>query len=145
MELKHDKKEYELSFLLKSRDGLATLETALKQIEAELFYTGAIVEMRLAYPIKKYNQANFGYFHFKALPENAEKLAKVLQLNPDLLRFLIVTPPITKTERPRTLSDSPRLRSKASDAVIVVANNAPKSGGVLTNEALEEKLEEILK
>ncbi|MBI4991824.1 MAG: 30S ribosomal protein S6 [Candidatus Harrisonbacteria bacterium] len=144
MELKHDKKEYELSFLLKSRDSLNTLETAFVQSEAEVLYTGSVVETRLAYPIKKYNQALFGYFHFRALPENAEKLAKILNLNSALLRFLIVTPPITKNVgRQRGLAESSKLRPRPADATAAV--DSSKSSGALTNEALEEKLEEILK
>ena len=61
-----------------------------------------------------------------------------------MLRFLTVTPPIQKMEeRPRRfVSDS---KPKPKEEVGILQFVAPASRGTLTNEALSEKLEEILK
>ncbi len=135
-----DKREYELSFLLKSKDAEASLETLLKQYEAEISFKGPVIETRLAYPIKKQSQAYFGYMHFQVLPENAEKIMHSLKLNAAVLRALLVTPPIKRAEKAPRSSEDRQLKAKPAEVAPVVPKN-----GALTNEALEEKLEEILK
>jgi len=139
-----EKREYELSFLLKNKEAAGDVETLLAQYGAEVFNRGPFLDTRLAYSIKKHNQAVFGFLHFKALPDSAEKITQSLKLNPLVLRTLLVTPPISKSERaPRfsNVTEGKPGRVKVSESVPVVV---PKSGA-LTNEALEEKLEEILK
>lgn len=136
-----DKREYELSFLLKVKDAEAALETLLKQYEAEVFFKGPLVETRLAYPIKKQSQAYFGYAHFRALPDTAEKLMQSLKLNASVLRALLVTPPVARAEKSVRAPEERQIKVKTTAEVV---SAAPKSG-TLTNEALEEKLEEILK
>jgi ribosomal protein S6 len=135
-----EKREYELSFLLKAKDAEAALESLLRQYETEVFFRGPVVEARLAYPIKKQLQAYFGYVHFRALPDTVEKLMQSLKLNASVLRTLLVTPPITRAEKPARAPEEKQVKLKPAEAVLSV----PKSGA-LTNEALEEKLEEILK
>jgi len=136
-----DKREYELSFLLKTKDAETAIETLLQQYSAEVFFKGPVVETRLSYPIKKQSQAHFGYMHFRALPEIAEKLMQSLKLNASVLRVLLITPPIKRAEK--VVRDSEERQVKAKPAAEVVF--AVPKNGALTNEALEEKLEEILK
>ena len=139
-----EQKKYELSLVLKSQSDLGSVLALLTQLNAKVSFQSPVSELRLAYPIKKYNMAFFAVLHFDALPESVEKLSKALNLNPVVLRFLTVTPPIQKMEeRPRRfVSDS---KPKQKEEVGVSQSAAPVSKGALTNEALSEKLEEILK
>lgn len=138
MNTSEEKKAYEISFLINKTDGEAALASVLKQYNAEVLYKSPLAETRLAYPIKKYKQGYFGFLHFLTEPENANKIVQSLKLNPNFLRVLVITPPVgartSKTEkvsRPRTEKPEPS------------AAPAPKK--TLSNEALEQKLEEILK
>ena len=137
-----EKNEYEIAFLAKVPEASA-LTDLLNQYRAEIFYRGPINEVRLAYPIKKQRQAYFGFFQFRAEPEAVEKVQQALRLNPSILRFLAVSSPIKKSEKPqRPASEIKYSRKKLEQPSAV--GSAP-AGGVLTNQALEEKLEEILK
>ena len=141
MDKDYEKKEYELSFLLKNKEAESAIESLLGQYGAEIFLKNPSVEIKLAYPVKKHLQAYFGYFQFRSLAETLEKITQSLKLNPSVLRILAVTPPAVKNGRVRkSREDSRTSRVKPIEAVLM-----PVSGGALSNEALEEKLEEILK
>lgn len=133
-----NKKEYEIAFLVKNQNGGSAMENLLTSHGAEVSFKGPLAETRLAFPIKKFNQAHFGYFHFIADASAVEKIVHDSSLNQEILRTLVITPPIGKlpSGRPPRSEKS----SKKSEAAAPVA-----VGGMLTNEALEEKLEEILK
>lgn len=140
-EINKEKRDYELSFLLRNSEGAEAVLSILNQYGAEVFNKGSLSETRLAYPIKKQSQAVFGFVHFRAFPDAVDKLMQSLKLNPSVLRTLLVTPPLLKENRPvkqLSKSDSDSVISESSEKIVV-------KGGVLTNEALEEKLEEILK
>ncbi len=140
MEQKTDKKEYEIAFLLKNHGTETVVENLLKQHGAEVILRGAVTETRLGYPIKKLNQAYFGYMHFSALPEQVEKIMHDANLNQAILRVLVTTPPVGKGSA--SLRDGRSERGAKKTAELPAA---PAVAGMLTNEALEEKLEEILK
>ncbi len=133
-----NKKEYEIAFLLKSQDGVSVMENLLRQHGAEVSLKGPVTETRLAFPIKKFSQANFGYMHFIADASEVEKIVHDANLNQAILRVLVVTPPVGKmpSGRPARSEKSSKKSETAAPAAV---------GGMLTNEALEEKLEEILK
>ncbi|MDP3999082.1 MAG: 30S ribosomal protein S6 [bacterium] len=129
-----DSKVYEVAFLAKSLDEEKALAELIKQYQGNVVQRGAFQEVKLAYPIKKQTSAYFGYLRFEFLPENVDKLSETLKLHPGILRHLIVTPSTAKKMVER--------RPEAPEAV----KPAPVSrAAVLTNEALEERLEEILK
>lgn len=134
------KNDYEISFLVKTPQGGSAIEVLLQQYGSEIVNRGSLAEMSLAYPIKKNRQAYFGFLHFKAPAEAVAKLKDSLELNSEVLRSLVITPPIKKNEKKRLI------RSVSLKAVDQGQKEAlvPRSG-LLTNEALEEKLEEILK
>lgn len=121
-----NKKDYEIAFLLKSPEALKELSGALKSQGAELVYESPLKEAALSYPIKKHNSAQFGFFHFQSNPESIAKMKEALGLSQNVLRFLIVTPPV------KMASAQPRQERKPA---------AP----VMSNEMLEGKLEEMLK
>ena len=122
-----NKKEYEIGFILKNSEAEKELAGVLTQQEAEVTYKSPVTEVRLAYPIKKHQTAQFGFYYFKANPEVISKLNQVLGLNQNVLRFIIVTPPV------KTQQQTAYRQEKKAPAPIV------------SNEALSEKLEEILK
>lgn len=129
-----DPKVYEVAFLAKSLEEEKALTELIKQYRGSVLQKGAFQEIKLAYPIKKQTSAYFGYLRFEFLPEDVDKLSEALKLHPGILRHLIITPPAVKKTVER--------RSEAPEMV----RPAPVSrAAVLTNEALEERLEEILK
>ncbi|MBI3046309.1 MAG: 30S ribosomal protein S6 [Candidatus Harrisonbacteria bacterium] len=141
MDKDKEKKEYEIAILAKMPE-VSAVTDILNQYRAEIFYQSPVTEVRLAYPIKKQRQAYFGFFQFRAEPEAVEKIQQALKLNSSILRFLAVSSPIKKSEKlQRPAAEIKYSRSKPEPAA---AESVPL-GGILTNEALEEKLEEILK
>ena len=143
MEENKEKKNYELSFLVVNRGDENAVESVISQHGAEITNRGAVGEVRLSYPIKKNKIAHFGFLYFLSSPEEVEKIAHNLKLNPVVLRILIITPPIAKSEgrrMRRVENEEKKVVEKTVKAPLPVA---PR--GVLTNEDLEEKLEEILK
>mgnify|MGYP001612390531 CR=1 FL=1 len=124
------KKSYEISYLLNPNEGSDLMSNLLKNMGLEIMSDGGITEMRLAYPVKKETRANFGYLHFGAEPEAVNSLRDSLQLNANVLRFLIVTPPFVKTVS---------RREEGNYRVKPVLEARPE----ISNDALEEKLEEI--
>lgn len=138
MDLNEEKRTYEVSFLVSKTGSEAALASVLKQYNAQVLYKSQLTETRFAYPIKKYKQGYFGFVNFSTEPENIDKIVQSLKLNPDFLRVLAITPPIGgRTERTER-----RERSKVEKPETVAA---PVQKGTLSNEALEQRLEEILK
>ncbi|OGY59066.1 MAG: hypothetical protein A3E61_01480 [Candidatus Colwellbacteria bacterium RIFCSPHIGHO2_12_FULL_43_12] len=123
-------KAYEISYLLKTEDEVSFVVKLLSDLGAEIVNETTPAEIRLAYPIKKETRAYFGYLHFNLDPELIEKLKEPLQLNTKILRFLIVTPPFIKTQVRREFGE---VRSPLPEQ--------PRAE--LSNDALEEKLQEI--
>lgn len=140
MEKEIDKKEYELAFMMKDRNTESAVETLVKQHEGSVTFKSPLSETHLAYPIKKLHQAYFGYMHFVAMPGQVEKIVHDANLSQAILRVLVTTPPVGKGPASAKSARSEKNSKKVSEAP------APAVvGGILTNEALEEKLEEILK
>lgn len=137
------KKSYEISFCLKSADAVGEIDRVLDAIGASVLERTSIKEIRLAYPIKKqgirHANAYFGFYHFRADSSAILSLRHDLDLNDKILRFLIITPPISKKE---PVLQGFQDRAPASKPPIPSQVQLPQ---VLTNEALEQKLEEILK
>lgn len=126
--MNEDKRDYEIAFLLDSAEAEKELADVLRGYSAEFLNQKAATETRLAYAIKKHSSAFFGFYHFRMNPENIKPIKETLILNPKVLRYLIITPPIKIT------ASQPGVRPEK--------RAAPQA---LSNEALEEKLEEILK
>lgn len=144
MNKNEEKKEYELAFLVRGSEGTSAVEKMLNGYGAEITSRRTPAETVFAYPIKKNRQGYFGFFHFKAAPEEAGKITDALKLNPEVLRTLIVVSPVKKAEKARQPRSVSELKSPKAK-VVEPAGVGSSVGGVLTNEALEEKLEEILK
>ena len=124
---------YELAFLLKDPAAEKVVLDLLAQHKASVTNQSQVNSIKLAYPIKKHVSAYFGYVNFEADPADIKELSGILRLNPEVLRFLVIASPVLKKEE----------GEKAEGKKSAKAEAAGKS--VLTNEALEEQLEEILK
>jgi ribosomal protein S6 len=133
--MEETKKEYEISFLLASPEAEKGLADILAKNGAEVFYKKPAVELRLAYKIKKHVSAYFGFYHFRANADVIKSLSDALTLAAGVIRFLIITPPVK-------LASEPTQQQPASAPAR--AERKP-SAPILSNEALSEKLEEILK
>lgn len=110
-----NKKEYELSYLLTPdipEDKIDSQALELKNIITE--NGGAIVQTnppekkRLAYPVRKQNQAYLGivYFNIDKDKDGLDKIKKVLALDKKILRFLILSNVIKPKPRPITIEQS---------------------------------------
>ncbi len=92
-----DKREYEMVYVAQpdiGDDGLRQLSERLTQ--AILSQQGAISDTEmwgkrtLAYPIKKYYEGHYVLQRFQMAPTGAEELDRLLRLNENVLRYLIV-------------------------------------------------------
>jgi ribosomal protein S6 len=153
-----NKKEYELAFLLRSEDAASDVVSVLKKHDAEIIKQSSLLRQKLAYPIKKETQAVFGYVTFSLDAGEAASLDRDLRFHPQVLRFLLITPPVAKTKNEqvaqerKTAEISQKAVSTPSHDNASYETKAKRPKKVekshfedLSNEALEKKLEEILK
>ncbi|MDO8443187.1 MAG: 30S ribosomal protein S6 [bacterium] len=133
------KKVYELAFLLKDPSSEKVVFDFLAQHKAVILNQSPVNSMKLAYPIKKHLSGFFGVINLEADPENVKALSSALNLSADVLRFLIIAVPNAKKSSEKERSE-PRRMSKTE-----TTSSSSGSSSVLSNKALEERLEEILK
>ena len=142
--MEKDSKKYEIGFLAKNEGFKDELAKILTNFGAEISESGAMSRIKLAYPIKKEASAFFSYIYFSGQPEIVEKISDNLKLNSEILRHIIIVAPAirqtiqTPVKRMR--------RSMVSERPVEKTEiRKPKPQAALSNEALEKKLEEILK
>jgi len=129
------KKEYEISYLVKTEEDANGVAEVLKSQGAEIVAQFPASKINLAYKIEKEPSAYFGYIHFSASPSAIKPIQDSFKLKSGILRILVVTPPLEKS-KPRVTNLRPRpLKPVVPDV---------KSSEPLSNEALEKKIEEIL-
>ena len=130
-----DLREYEIALVGVSEEAHQQLLAILKGHDIEPFTASTPTHIRLAYAIQKHDSAFFSYVQFMSAPETVLLIEKSLKLQPTVLRSLLLTPavkPPVRHVKPDRKPDSPVKPEVA----------APQA---LTNEALEQTLEEILK
>ncbi len=149
------KRKYEISFVLKT-ENISVISQSLTNGGFVILTENPLEKVQLAYPIKKENYAYFGYCHFEGEPAAVKNLRVDLKLNPEVLRYLIVTPPFIKkpawrraepTESPKeTKPNLPADRQSlpADRQALPTGRQVMPAEPILTNEALEKKIEEIL-
>lgn len=133
-------KQYEVSFLLTDETGAREVLAALKERGAEILSESPVSRITLAYPILRHTQADFGFVQFSLDPIRVGELEAALKAIPSIIRFLIIIPPSGKN-KPRSATSSYMVRPKVAPKT-QEPRNIPET---LTNEALERKIEEILK
>ncbi len=126
-------REYELAFLAMSAEQASAVYAFLERSGATLTHRGSPVSIRLAYMIKKQASAFFTFCTFTADAAKAHEIRAALDGQQGVLRSLVITPPS------RQMREAPRVSPAPSDV------SGEPIAPTLTNEALEQKLEEILK
>lgn len=137
MDIEQTKKAYEVGFIARNEAGAQAVSRALKAAGAEISFEGPVSRVALAYDIEKETQADFGYVQFQLEPAKILDLDQTLKTEKSLLRFLIMTSDFLKQKATKDVAPT-RTR-------IVKAPLEPKFHEPLSNEALEKKIEEILK
>jgi len=132
-----EKRKYEIAIVLKTENALV-ISQSLTNRGFSVLTENPLEKVQLAYPIKKENYAFFSFAHFEGDPAAIKDLKNDLKLNPEVLRYLIITPPFIK---------KPAWRKSAPTRLQEETRFVPPSAEepILTNEALEKKIEEILK
>lgn len=134
-------KKYDISFIQKSEDGVLARQLIEKH-GGVILNEYPLVKLRLSYPIKKETQGFLGTIKCTLPPESVRGLSNAAKLEHDILRFLIGVQNEIKETAPR-LDEEGRAQQRKKRTV-----SAPKQktgfNAVLSNEALQEKLEEIL-
>ena len=158
-------KKYEISFLLRKEGDFEKIAAVLKRHGATLGEGVDISRIKLSYPIARESFGYFGYALFTADPKALGEVENDLRTASDVMRFSIFgAPRLEPTTRgvrdgrsfrqesyetqrrraPRAVKETGALESKTP---FEERRHIPKPEleGELTNEALEKKLEEILK
>jgi len=134
---KSEPKEFEISYLVKEEGGSSEVLKLLKQHDFEVDFENPAKKIALAYKIKKETSAYFGFAHFKGDSSQIKSLNHNLESSGHILRFLVITPPFSKT---KIVSQKPR----PVRAIKPKTETEEKPNLPLSNEALEKKIEEIL-
>ena len=102
-----NKKEYEMSYLLTpdiTEDKIDSEATELKNIITEnggdIVQTNSPEKKRLAYSVRKQNQAYFGIVYFNTDKDGLDKIKKALAFYKKILRFLILSKAIKPKPSP---------------------------------------------
>jgi len=138
-------KNYEIAFLLKSEEEQKKLLKILADFQLNIINEGKLSKIKLAYPIKKQNFAYFGYLYFSGTPDVINNLTKVLNNESNILRFIIISQPVIEKEK--ILEKDSTIKKTSARQTTKTSPFTKKTVSVetLSNEALEKKLEEILK
>ena len=136
-------KEYEIGVWVRKEEDLAAVRSFIEQHRGTCTADFQAKKLALAYPIKKENEAFFAFCRFSAEPADVKQLEHDLVTEPLVLRSLVVVPFKMSHREAVGLS---KKRSKQQDRPAPAA--APSHAQpvqTLSNEALEKKIEEMLK
>ena len=139
-----DKKEYELALLLKSEEALQAVLTMVGQYNGEGASEPRAKRLQLAYEIKGNTEAVFAYFTFKMYGDDMKSLEHDLTSRPAVIRFMTIASP-APAERTASSPLPPREERRPRSAAPSSETPRPAAPRPLSNEALEKKIEEILK
>jgi small subunit ribosomal protein S6 len=137
-----NKKEYEMSYLLtpeipedKIDSETAELKNIITENGGDIVQTNPPEKKRLAYPVKKQNQAYFGIVYFNTDKDGLDKIKKALVFYKKILRFLI----LSKIIKPHPTGDHP----KGEKPSPIIAQQPAKTPA--PTQSFDQKLESILK
>ncbi len=136
-------KTYEISFLAKDENGAASLAGHLTRLGAHIVSEGEFSKIQLAYPIEKQSTAYSSCVHIDINPEEVVNIRDALKLDDNILRFLIITPPFYPEKQERISGEVKTNKPSYSYSQRPTTKRQPDAS--LSNDLLEEKLEEILK
>jgi ribosomal protein S6 len=141
--MSEDKKLYEVSFLAKSENGAATMAGHLTRFGAEITDEGSLRKVELAYPINKQLSAYFGSINCKLPADSVSKVNESVKLDEEVMRILIVEPQSEKEKQPQGFDERTEAERGTPSGKRSPKKDTPTERAV-SNELLEEKLEEIL-
>jgi len=145
MDNQKDPKNYELAILVKTEEELVGIAAFLGQHSATITGEPKVKKLTLSYPVKKQREAVFASYLFSAEPANAKALEKDLSLRQDILRSMIIIPPKPQSQESRPMGEMPGVRRPMVRTPRPAVGTKPAAPAAISNEALEKKLEEILK
>jgi len=129
-----NKNEYEMSYLLtpeiledKTDAEIAELKKIIAENGGDIMQADPPEKKRLAYPVRKQNQAYFGIVYFNTDKDGLDKIKKNLAFYKKILRFLI----LSKIIKPKP---SP-----------IIAQQPAKTPAPAPTQSFDQKLESILK
>jgi len=132
-------RKYELGFLLLEEDS-PIVKNLLEKRNFSITEEGEIVKVNLAYPIKKIQSAFFNFIQFLANPAEIIEFQKDLKGEQTILRFILLNLPFKEGQQSGGVAV---LKSRGRQPFPKKDVKKPFEP-VLTNEALEKKIEEIL-
>jgi ribosomal protein S6 len=140
-----DRKNYEIAFLVKSEDDIPGVVSLLNRHNVEGLTEPRPKNIALAYEIKKNKEAVFAYCTFKAAGADVKNIEKDLSMGHETIRSLIISLPV-RGSRPEIIEErAPERKTKTSRPAEPYSEVRLSSPRTLSNEALEKKIEEILK
>ena len=119
-----------------------TIAKFLGDLKAKVLRNENLGKIRLAYPIKKENEAEFGFLCFKSLPDKIQLIDKELRLVSYALRFLLIA---REKVVSHNISKHEEVSSAPTSPQITPESQAAPAKNMLSNEELKARLEEILK
>lgn len=137
---------YEISFLQKSEDG-KTIVDSVKSFGGVVVGEQRIVKIRSAYPIKKEGLSFLGVIRFSMERDAVNRFAASLKLNGDVLRSIVRNVNIRDKESVERIGQQTDFRGRMQIKKGVVRRRYDvdsQAAPILSNEALEKKIEEIL-
>jgi|SRR3989344_1295395 len=132
--------DYEITFLLTEED-LSPIKKIFEKNGIIITDEKALQKIQLSYPIKKQSQCYMGCLKFKAEPGVLPTVLSDLKLEKNVLRHLVHDVIIKDEERQIDV----RMGVEKKKIKRPVKEIQKSYETVLTNEALQEKIEEILK
>lgn len=146
---------YELAYNITTQLEDAEVQKSAGDIEkivashgGTITFTKDLEKIRLSYPIKHQQYANFGYIYFQL--ENKEKLAEIteqLRLNGNILRFLLMKlDPQSEKDKDvvRKLAMENRRVKMARSTIRPAALQTKKEVPAVKEEELEKQIEDII-
>jgi ribosomal protein S6 len=136
-------KKYELTFWLKDEDA-SPVKKVLEKRGAEISAEKPLAKFRLSYPIKKEANAVLGSVAFAMAPAAIAGLTAELNAVPGVLRFVVNAASEHETGAARAAEGTAAPAARGRGGFFRRERTEAKPvGEVLTNEALEKKIEEI--
>lgn len=128
---------YEIAFYTKEENS-APVKAAVAAHHGEVVGEKPFEKVRFEFKIEKESFAFMGTLRVTLAPEEVAPLSRALSLSPEVFRFLLTkyAPPKEGREEER----KPLVGRRPS-----LPRLSPQEPSVLTNEAIEKKIEEILK
>lgn len=135
-----NEKIYEINFLL-DQENDSVLKGIFSKHGLRILSEKPLQKIRLAYQVKKKNDAFLGSLQFALTPLNLEAMESDLRLQKDLLRYMISNVIIRDVKGGMRSQNFSKEKFYPKEGKDVKKTYKP----ALTNEALEKKIEEILK